>query len=80
VKLTCRYTGLQLEGDFVHAGDATELPACPECGAEPDEECHAPDPKDTFKAIAISPYIHRSREEADAAEDATTPGTDTRAR
>lgn len=65
MRLRDRYTGTQLEGDWVPLDDFGGDVECPECGAEPGSQCSAPDPDDPegFRGVEVSNYIHRARDE-----------------
>lgn len=59
-----RYTGHRPQGEFLVADDyidGSEKHSCPECGAEPGQQCSVPDPDNDRFAIEIGQYIHRSR-------------------
>lgn len=62
MKVRCRYTGLQLEGDYVRADPLETYPECPECGAEEGEPCMAQDPANDGFGVELDQYVHAARE------------------
>jgi len=61
MKIYNNITGKLAPGDWADGSEMNEDEPCPECGAEPGQQCSFEDPEHPGMGIEVGAFIHSSR-------------------